>query len=62
MPPKAWRRAISTQFSGAPDDMKFISSMTLFARVQLEQRLFRAALSAFNNGHEDGRTVALLGA
>ena len=35
---------------------------TLFARAQPEQRLFRAALSAFNNGHEDARTVALLDA
>lgn len=46
---------------GAPDDRKFISSMTLFARALPEHRLFRAALSAFNGGHEDGRTVALLG-
>ncbi len=54
-------RDLGTIF-GAPDDAKFISSMTLFARAQPEQRLFRAALSAFNNGHEDARTVALLGA
>jgi uncharacterized protein (DUF1810 family) len=46
---------------GSPDDMKFISSMTLFARALPEQRLFRAALSAFHDGHEDGRTVELLG-
>jgi uncharacterized protein (DUF1810 family) len=45
---------------GAPDDAKFISSMTLFARAVPEQRLFRAALSAFHDGHEDARTVDLL--
>jgi len=52
-------RDLGTIF-GAPDDKKFISSMTLFARAQPEQRLFRAALSAFHDGHEDERTAALL--
>ena len=47
---------------GSPDDKKFISSMTLFARALPEHRPFRAALSAFHGGHEDERTVALLGA
>ncbi|SMQ85566.1 Uncharacterized protein, DUF1810 family [Devosia lucknowensis] len=45
---------------GTPDDLKFISSMTLFARTLPDRRAFRAALSAFNGGHEDERTVALL--
>lgn len=45
---------------GSPDDRKFISSMTLFARALPEEKLFRAALSAFHKGHEDSRTVALL--
>ena len=45
---------------GSPDDVKFISSMTLFARAVPEQRLFRAALSAFHDGHEHERTVDLL--
>jgi uncharacterized protein (DUF1810 family) len=45
---------------GSPDDVKFISSMTLFARAVPEQRLFRAALTAFHDGHEDERTVDLL--
>lgn len=45
---------------GSPDDLKFISSMTLFARAMPEQRLFRAALTAFHDGHEDQRTVELL--
>lgn len=52
-------RDLNTIF-GTPDDRKFISSMTLFARAQPEQRLFRAALSAFNGGHEDQKTVELL--
>lgn len=52
-------RSLDTIF-GAPDDRKFISSMTLFARAMPEQRLFRAALSAFHDGHEDKRTVSLL--
>ena len=54
-------RDLGTIF-GAPDDKKFISSMTLFARAPPEQRLFRAAPSAFHDGHEDERTVALLDA
>ena len=54
-------RSLATIF-GSPDDRKFISSMTLFARAVPGQRLFRAALSAFNEGHEDPRTVALLAA
>ena len=53
-------RDLNTIF-GAPDDRKFISSMTLFARALPEERLFRAALSAFHGGHEDARTVELLG-
>ncbi|WP_375598627.1 DUF1810 family protein [Devosia sp. Naph2] len=54
-------RDLGTIF-GAPDDKKFIFSMTLFARARPEQHLFRAALSAFHDGHEDVRTVALLDA
>ncbi|MHA6299891.1 DUF1810 domain-containing protein [Devosia sp. CAU 1758] len=53
-------RDLGTVF-GSPDDKKFISSMTLFARAVPEQRLFRAALTAFHDGHEDARTVELLG-
>ncbi|MCP8883345.1 DUF1810 domain-containing protein [Devosia sp. XJ19-1] len=45
---------------GSPDDKKFISSMTLFSRALPEDKLFRAALSAFHDGHEDTRTVGLL--
>ena len=45
---------------GAPDDKKFISSMTLFARSLPEEALFRSALDAFAGGHEDDRTMQLL--
>lgn len=53
---------------GDPDDMKFRSSMTLFARAaradpvdSLDASLFDDALIAFFGGVEDQRTVALVG-
>lgn len=58
-PTSAAPRDLATIF-GSPDDLKFISSMTLFARAAPEQRLFRTALDAFNGGEEDKRTVTLL--
>ncbi|WP_404400637.1 DUF1810 domain-containing protein [Pelagibacterium halotolerans] len=42
---------------GAPDDLKFRSSMTLFARAVPEEPVFRAALEAFYGGAEDPETV-----
>ncbi|KKB08374.1 calpastatin [Devosia chinhatensis] len=54
-------RALHAIF-GAPDDLKFISSMTLFARAVPGEPLFARALDAFNSGAEDPRTLALLGA
>lgn len=54
-------RDLNTIF-GTPDDMKFISSMTLFASAMPDQRLFRAALTAFHDGHEDRKTLDLLAA
>jgi uncharacterized protein (DUF1810 family) len=45
---------------GSPDDMKFRSSMTLFARAELGQTVFRTALERYFDGAEDPRTVALL--
>lgn len=59
-PDAAAARSLHSVF-GSPDDLKFISSMTLFARAVPDERLFRAALDAFNNGEEDQRTLALLG-
>ena len=47
---------------GSPDDMKFISSMTLFALAEpgTEGAVFREALERWNAGRLDGRTVTLL--
>ena len=46
---------------GSPDDMKFRSSMTLFARVAPDEPVFHDALSRYFDGHEDARTLTLLG-
>lgn len=45
---------------GAPDDLKFISSMTLFNRAAPQERLFAQALEAFAWGQEDSATLARL--
>ncbi|MFL1876701.1 DUF1810 domain-containing protein [Hansschlegelia beijingensis] len=48
---------------GTPDDMKFRSSMTLFARAAGEaDSVFARALARYCDGAEDGRTLALIGA
>ena len=47
---------------GSPDDMKFRSSMTLFARAAPDEPVFRTALDRYFGGGEDPRTVELLGA
>lgn len=44
---------------GTPDDLKFRSSMTLFARAS-DDPLFREALAQFCNGEEDPETVRRL--
>lgn len=49
---------------GSPDDMKFRSSMTLFARAAPDAKSaapFRAALDAFYDGAGDRLTLDLLG-
>ncbi|HEY1943435.1 MAG TPA: DUF1810 domain-containing protein, partial [Roseiarcus sp.] len=46
---------------GSPDDMKFRSSMTLFACASDKEPLFRAALDRYCQGRMDERTLALLG-
>ena len=47
---------------GSPDDMKFKSSMTLFAAVSEKGSPFERALQQFHNGERDGKTNALLNA
>ncbi|WP_437675823.1 DUF1810 domain-containing protein [Sorangium sp. So ce131] len=44
----------------SPDDMKFCSSMTLFARAAPDNETFRAALDKYCGGEPDPRTLALL--
>ena len=45
---------------GSPDDMKFRSSMTLFARVTADNADFVAALHKYYNGEFDAATIARL--
>jgi uncharacterized protein (DUF1810 family) len=53
-------RSVSDIF-GYPDDMKFHSSMTLFALAAPEEPLFEAALKKYFAGQKDGKTIELLG-
>ena len=46
---------------GSPDDLKFRSSMTLFAEAAPQELVFREALEKYCNGEEDPLTLALLG-
>ncbi|MGA8044378.1 MAG: DUF1810 domain-containing protein [Terracidiphilus sp.] len=45
---------------GTPDDMKFRSSMTLFARATEDDTVFRAALEKYFHGKADPLTDELL--
>ena len=45
---------------GAPDDLKFRSSMTLFAHAAPDELLFRGALERFFGGEGDARTLQRL--
>lgn len=45
---------------GAPDDMKFKSSMTLFAKAAADNADFVAALRKYYGGDFDGATLARL--
>jgi len=44
----------------APDDLKFVSSMTLFAEVAVDPAPFAAALDKYAAGARDAATLALL--
>jgi uncharacterized protein (DUF1810 family) len=48
-----------SQIFGSPDDLKFRSSMTLFAAVAPEESVFRRALEKYCDG-DDPRTIELL--
>ena len=49
------------QIFGSPDDMKFRSSLTLFARAQPGQAVFETALAHYFGSQLDERTIQLLG-
>jgi uncharacterized protein (DUF1810 family) len=46
---------------GTPDDLKFVSCMTLFDAAGGSNELFERALQAFNGGNRDAATLRLLG-
>jgi len=48
------------QILGNPDDLKFFSSMTLFAHAAPDEKLFRDALAKYFDGREDAMTAELL--
>lgn len=50
----------ATQIFGLPDDLKFRSSMTLFAQVAPQEPAFRRALEQYFDGQPDARTLGLL--
>jgi len=52
-------RTVSDIF-GYPDDMKFKSSMTLFAAVASPASVFEQALDIFFSGAKDGKTLELM--
>jgi uncharacterized protein (DUF1810 family) len=45
---------------GYPDDLKFRSSMTLFARAAADHKVFVDALDKYYGGEPDPATLALL--
>lgn len=52
-------RGVSEIF-GFPDDLKFRSSMTLFAEIAPDEPVFRQALDRYFGGEPDERTVELM--
>jgi uncharacterized protein (DUF1810 family) len=48
------------QIFGSPDDVKFRSSLTLFAQAAPDQPLFRRALELYFDGEPDPRTLEIL--
>jgi len=56
----AVRGRSAREILGSPDDLKFRSCMTLFARAAPEQTVFREALDRFFGGAPDPATLTLL--
>ena len=57
----AVRGRSARQIFGPPDDMKFRSSMTLFALATPEELRFQEALDRYFEGRPDARTLEILG-
>ena len=55
------KRSIAEIF-GYPDNLKFCSSMTLFASLNIDNQIFRDALEKYFHGREDPRTLEKLAA
>ncbi len=49
------------QIFGSPDDIKFRSSLTLFARAQPGEAVFETALAKYFGSQPDERTLQLVG-
>jgi len=49
------------QIFGQPDDRKFRSSMTLFAKVAQADQIFQTALGKYCEGKQDPLTLGILG-
>ena len=54
------RQARSSDIFGAPDDLKFHSSMTLFAEVAPDEAVFQDCINKFFDGVPDQATVERL--
>jgi uncharacterized protein (DUF1810 family) len=48
------------QILGSPDDLKFFSSMTLFAHAATDETLFHDALAKYFDKEEDPQTLRML--
>jgi uncharacterized protein (DUF1810 family) len=53
--------ATAHEIFGHPDELKFISSMTLFGSVAAASEVFHEALLRFNGGDMDAETIRLIG-
>lgn len=56
----AQSNATARDIFGSPDDLKFKSSLTLFAQVAPEEPVFKQALTRFFGGKPDESTLKLL--
>ena len=55
-----WSNRSARDIMGSPDDVKLRSSMTLFAAVATERKVFTQVLEGFFHGAPDERTLRLL--